>query len=258
MSVPPRLFNRRSYRQHQNRAAHNIAQKDFLFKLASHRLIERCEDMRRDFPVVLDMGCHYGELSHYFAKRNGTIYTIAMDVAEYMLSHANVLRVQADEELLPFQPQSFDAVLSALSLHWVNDLPGCLAQIRQILKAGGMVMANMFGAETLKELKAFLLQEELALYQGAAMRVAPFCDVKTLGALLGRAGFASPIVDTEIITVEYENYLALLHDLRAHGQNSVLIAEQPAIRRKLYDVLAQPRPIKVTFELITVTALCAG
>mgnify|MGYP003638206561 FL=1 len=128
--------------------------------------------------------------------------------------------VQASEEFLPIAPQSMDLILSNLNLHTVNDLPGALLQIRNALKADGLFMAAMLGGETLHELRKILTDIELNTSGGISPRIAPFADKQQMGDLLQRAGFALPVVDSDIITVTYDNVFKLFHDLRGMGENN--------------------------------------
>lgn len=126
----------------------------------------------------------------------------------------------ADEELLPFAPQSFDLIVSNLSLHWVNDLPGTLAQIWQALKPEGLFLATLFGGQTLFELRACLLDAELAVTGGVSPRLSPSIDMQTASALLQRAGFSLPVTDQEIITLSYSDIFALMRDVRGMGETN--------------------------------------
>jgi len=130
--------------------------------------------------------------------------------------------IAADEESLPFGEAVFDLVTSVLSLHAVNDLPGALVQIRRSLKPDGLFVAALFGGETLKELREAFAQAESEISGGITPRVAPFADVRDLGALLQRAGFASPVADLERTTVRYSEFSTLLRDLRALGETNAL------------------------------------
>src|SRR5690606_2324136 len=131
--------------------------------------------------------------------------------------HAPV--VVADEEVLPFADQSFDLVLSVLSLHWVNDLPGTLLQSARALKPDGLLRAAMRGGESLRELREALLQAELEVEGGASPRVSPLADLRDLGGLLQRAGFALPVADLDSLTVTYPSALDLMRDLRGMGES---------------------------------------
>jgi len=171
--------------------------------------------------------------------------------------------VQASEELLPFAPERFDLVLSNLSLHWVNDLPGCLLQVRQILKPDGLFLAAMLGGGTLQELRDVLMEAELAAHGGAGPRVSPFVDLRDAGGLLQRAGFALPVVDSDTLTVTYADLPALFRDLRGMGETNALLARpnKPLTRAALAqaDELYRRRHgdregrLKATFQVVYLT-----
>ena len=131
--------------------------------------------------------------------------------------------VVSDEEALPFADESFDLVVSGLSFQYVNDLPGTLAQIRRILKPDGMLLAAMAGGDTLTELRQATLQAEAEICGGVSPRVAPFADVRDLGGLLQRAGFALPVADSDVITVTYASALDLMRELKAMAASNVLV-----------------------------------
>jgi SAM-dependent methyltransferase len=133
------------------------------------------------------------------------------------------LRVAADEEALPFGDATLDLVVSALALQAVNDLPGALAQIRRALKPDGLFLAALFGGETLSELRHSFAVAESELDGGTSPRVAPFADVREMGALLQRAGFALPVTDVDRITVRYSSPFRLLRDLRCMGAANALV-----------------------------------
>ena len=128
----------------------------------------------------------------------------------------------ADEEFLPFAPGSFDLVVASLSLHWVNDLPGALIQLRLALRPGGLLLASLPALGTLAELRQALTEAEAALTGGAAPRVSPFAELRDCAALLQRAGFALPVADVEDLRLLYADPFALLRDLRAAGETNAL------------------------------------
>ena len=141
-------------------------------------------------------------------------------------------RVVADEEALPFGADRFDLATSVQLLHWVNDLPGTLAQLRYTLRPDGLLLLALPGGETLAELRAALLDAELEVEGGAGPRVSPFLDVRDAGALLQRAGFALPVVDVDRLRVSYPDPLALLRDLRAMGETNALVERRKGLRRE--------------------------
>lgn len=221
----PVLFDRDRLRHQRDRAAAHFLHHDFLVREAAARLHESLEHIRHRFPCVIELGAHTGELAELLAKREGTTTYIQCDLSPAMLKRAHGLRVNADEEKLPFASESADAVVSVLSLHWVNDLPGTLKQIFHMLKPDGLFIATFFGAETLRELRHILADSESALRGGISPRVAPFADVRDAGALLQRAGFALPVADSEIITGSYADLPALTDDLRGMGEVNMLASQ---------------------------------
>jgi len=133
------------------------------------------------------------------------------------------LDVAADEEALPFADSSLDLVVSGLALQAVNDLPGALLQIRRALRPDGLFLAALLGGDTLAELRQSFAAAESDLEGGASPRVAPFPDLRDMGALLQRAGFALPVVDADRVTVRYASPLNLLRDLRRMGAANPLV-----------------------------------
>jgi SAM-dependent methyltransferase len=136
--------------------------------------------------------------------------------------------VVADEEALPFCDAAFDLVVSALALQFVNDLPGVLVQIRHALKPDGLFLAALIGGETLTELRQSFAEAESDVEGGASPRVAPFADLRDLGGLLQRAGFALPVADADRVSVRYDSAFALMHDLRRMGATNALVDRRRA------------------------------
>jgi len=264
MSETMTVFNRRTVRQHRERAAARLEDHDFLFRETAERLCDRLDDIRRAFPVGLDLGCRTGGLSRVIGRRGGIETLFACDLSLAMSRHAGPRALVADEEFLPFGPNSFDLVLSNLSLHWVNDLPGALAQIRRCLKPGGLFLGAMLGGETLKELRHALARAEADIDGGLSPRISPFADVKDAGNLLLRAGFSLPVADMESISVSYPDPFKLMADLRGMGEsNAVIEARKGFTSRQLMMQAAQryvsefgddDNRIPATFQVITLTA----
>ncbi len=223
--APPRIFDRALLRRRRDRAAQSLqANRDFLFAEAGERLLDRLEDVRRRFPRALDLGSRDGLLQRLLKGRGGIETLIQGDLSLGMLGKAQGPVLQLDEEALPFAPACFDLVLANLSLHWTNDLPGALAQIRHVLKPDGLFLGVLFGAGTLAELRSAFMEAEIAETGGASARVAPFADLRDAAGLLQRAGFALPVADVETVTVTYAGLMPLLADLRAMGEANVLDA----------------------------------
>jgi SAM-dependent methyltransferase len=226
MDAATRIFDRRLLRIRRDRAATASGDHDFLHREIAQRLADRLHDIRHAFPVALDLGCRNGLLRQRIEGNNGIRTLVQCDMSPAMARRAGPLALAADEETLPFAPGAFDLILSNMSLHWVNDLPGTLAQIRAALRPDGLFLAAMLGGETLHELRACLMEAELQESGGVSPRVSPFAELRDAGALLQRAGFALPVADRDRITVTYETPLKLLADLRGMGESNA-VHERP-------------------------------
>lgn len=233
MSDSMNVFDRRLVRQHRDRAAAGLQGHDFLLRECAARLVDRLDDVTRRFSGALDLGCHGGEVAAAIGDRVESF--VQCDLSPGMARSAarnGRMTLAADEEWLPFAPASFDLIVSNLSLHWVNDLPGALLQIRQCLRPDGLFLAAMLGGETLSELRHSLMEAEIAESGGAGPRVSPFADLRDAGSLLQRAGFALPVVDGDRITAGYADLAALMRDLRGMGEaNAVLSRPRQPPRR---------------------------
>ena len=217
-----RVFDRASVRRHRDRAAADLGAHDFLFREVAERLADRLADVARDFPTALDLGCHTGQFAEVVGGRGGIERLVQADLSPAMLGRAKGLRLAADEELLPFRPHSFDLVVSVLSLHWVNDLPGALVQINRALKPDGLFLAAILGGGSLPELRQAWLTAEATLESGASPHVSPFVDIRDAGGLLQRAGFALPVVDGDEISASYADPFALMRELRGMGESNAV------------------------------------
>lgn len=245
-------------RQRKRRAAAGFRNAAFLHQRAAEDLAERLEAIPRDFARVLALG-------------GGGLFTDAVRARPSLAARIGVIveadlasgDVQIDPETLPFAQQSFDLIASPLLLHWVNDLPGALIQLRMALKPDGLLLASMFGGHTLRELRLALIDAESALTGGAGPRVAPFADLQDLAHLLQRAGFALPAADRDVVTVRYEEPMRLLADLRAMGETAALSERSArALSRRIlaraFALYAERHAeadgrVRATFEIITLT-----
>lgn len=255
-----RVFDRTKVAKNRDRAAKNFCDHDFLFKEVAMRLGDNLRDINRTFNTIVDLGCHAGELSSHIPTSHNPLI-IQQDLSQSMLELCGECRVQGDEEFLPYQPESLDLVISNLSLHWVNDLPGVFAQIRQSLKPDGLFLATLFGGDSLRELRASLMQAEINLKGGVSPHISPFVDIKDAGSLLQRAGFALPVVDRDTITVTYKNMFRLMKELNGMGEGNALSkrfrglssrAVMMEAARIYEEKFADERGrLKVTFDIIT-------
>ena len=226
-------FDRVQLRRRRDRAAANFAAHSFFATEVSARLAERLGDIKRRFPVAVELGCRDGRLAKELAGRSGIERLIQCDLSPAMVAGTpGPYRVVADEEWLPFAAGRLDLVISALSLHWVNDLPGALIQIRRALRPDGLFLGALLGGESLTELRQALARAESELEGGISPRISPFVEIRDLGGLLQRAGFALPVVDSDTITVTYRDALALMRDLRGMGESNVLRARRAGFTRR--------------------------
>lgn len=204
---------------------------DFLMARAAEDLAERLSTVERSFAVAATLFCGHAAPSRALMA-SGKVGRVVRVEADASLLGGLEGRVAA-AEFVPFEPGSLDLVVSLLSLHEVNDVPGMLAQMRRALRSDGLLLAAFPGAGTLAELKESLLAAETEISGGASPRVMPFADVRDAGALLQRAGFALPVADVEAVTVRYDTLFELMADLRAMGATNVLVdrSRRPATRR---------------------------
>jgi SAM-dependent methyltransferase len=228
--MTPLLFDRSLLRARQQRA-HALGPATFLLDRAATELGERLSAVLRRFNVAVDLGTPVDSVRHVLAA-TGKVGTIVVAAANAAALDNSFLRVASDEEALPFADASLDLVVSALTLQFVNDLPGTLIQIRRVLKPDGLFMAALVGGESLTELRAAFADAESAVDGGLSPRVAPFADVREIGALLQRAGFALPVVDSERLIVRYESAFALMRDLRRMGATNTLHERRRAPLRR--------------------------
>lgn len=223
MTGLPQIFDRQLYGHRRRRAAGT----DFLVREAGAQLAERLGTVNRQFHRALDLSSRPESFAELRGCAEQWVRTTVGPIGEQLVG---------DEEALPFAEATFDLVSSVLSLHTVNDLPGALVQIRRALKPDGLFVAALFGGETLRELRQAFAEAESELTGGITPRVAPFADVRDLGALLQRAGFALPVADVERSTVYYQEFSTLIRDLRALGETSVVVGRFRGLLRR--DLLA--------------------
>lgn len=264
MTDSPLIFDRTQRLRQRNRAAANFTERDFLFREAADRLADRLDDMTGSFPTALELGSHSGQLREVLQGRGGIETLVQADASAAMTARNQGLRVVCDEEALPFADAHFDAALSVLGFSSVNDLPGTLVQLRRALKPNGLLLAMVYGGQTLHELRDVMSRATLEIEGGAAAYVWPFIDVRDAGSLLQRAGFALPVVDAETVTVSYEHLFALMHDLRGMGEGNALLARRKTFAKRavfmraaeLYaqDYADAEGRITASFELVTLTA----
>lgn len=220
MSPGPKIFDRRLLRARQARAR-KLGPATFLLDRTASELGERLSAVLRQFSIAVDLGTPTDAVRQVLAA-SGKAGTIVAATVHSNPGGRSFLSVAADEETLPFANASLDLVVSALALQFVNDLPGTLIQIRRALKPDGLLLAALVGGESLAELREAIAAAEIEIEGGVSPHIAPFADVRELGALLQRAGFALPVVDSERLVVRYDSIPALIRDLRHMGATNIL------------------------------------
>jgi SAM-dependent methyltransferase len=229
---PLLIFDRSMLRTRRERAARGWDEVSFLKREIADRLVDRLGDVRRTFPLALDLGAHGDELGCALAGRSNVGTLMRSDLGPAFARRADGPAVVADEEALPFAAGSFDLVLTAMCLHWVNDLPGTLIQIARVLKPDGLFLGAMLGGGTLWQLRQALAAAESEMEGGLSPRVSPFASLGDAAGLLQRAGFALPVADSETIDVEYENALALMRELGAMGESNLVGERRRSFSRR--------------------------
>ena len=259
----PIVFDRALLRGRRMRAQAGYTDFDFLRREAAARMMERLAEIRRRFPLAVELGARDGQVADLLQAAGAVDSLICVDTGPS--AEADVV---ADEDFSPLKPGAIDAVFSLLSLHWVNDLPGALIQIREALSPDGLFMAGLLGGATLADLRAAAMQAELEIYGGASPRVSPAIELREAAGLLQRAGFALPVADVDRIDVDYESVFGLFRDLRGMGATNALI-ERPrrpvgrAYFARLAEIYAErtARPdgrVTARFDLIWLTGWAPG
>lgn len=259
MSVPL-IFDRDLLRVRRSRALKAGLDADFLLTHVAKEIAERLALIKREFPVALELGGYTGVVAKNLLQRPGTDRVFRAETLPGLVKPWPYGKLVCEPEDFPFGEETLDLVLCPLSLHLINDVPGVLLRISRSLRPDGLFFAVFLGSETLREMREVLLFAESECTGGAGQRVIPFVEIRSLGSLLQRAEFALPVVDTERLTVSYQDLFALMHDLRAMGMTNMLTSRsRKPLRREvllraaeLYAASftnAQGR-ITATFELI--------
>jgi SAM-dependent methyltransferase len=288
VSSHPLIFDRRLLRQRRARAA-ALGPATFLIERVAEDLSDRLATVLRRCECAVDLGTPSDAVRAVLAA-SGKVGTIVAADALFSLPHmqpssglpelghsidrrksetsnfgregaqTRVEVVAADEEALPFRDAALDLVVSALALQFVNDLPGTLVQIRRALKPDGLLLAALIGGDTLIELRQAFASAEAEIEDGISPRIIPFADVREMGGLLQRAGFALPVTDVDRLTVRYDSAIALMHDLRRMGATNPLIerSRRPLGRatvQRMTEVYAErfadgDGRIRATFEIV--------
>lgn len=216
----------------RDRAAEQFSSHDFLYRRMAEDLLERLSDVKRDFHRILLVGCP-DSLLHERLSAPG-VSLVCTDPA--FTNCRAIGGVQADEDALPFADDSFDLVIACGTLDSVNDLPGALILIRQILRPDGLFLGAFLGAGTLPVLRSALLEAD---GERPAQHIHPQIDVRSAGDLLSRAGLALPVADADLVTVRYSDIFSLMADLRGMGAANALASRPPPYTREKLTRAAQ-------------------
>ncbi|WP_213270516.1 methyltransferase domain-containing protein [Hyphomonas sp.] len=220
---PPQIFDRDKLIARRQAFARRFDEYDFLRARVSSDLETRVADTPRIFEAMLELGGAGGGLSQALITQNRAKSAIVADTSIAFLEAARARGLEAvfaDPEALPFETERFDLIVSPLVLHWVNDLPGALVQIRRALRPDGLFLGALFGAGTLAELREVLGEAETELSGGLSPRVSPLPGLRDMAGLLQRAGFALPVADRDTVTVRYRQPGALIADLKGMGERA--------------------------------------
>lgn len=226
MAGPPRIFDRSLLRMRRSRAAARMADAGFLHREVAARLLDRLHDIDRRHQRALVFGWDAPGLA---VPADMVVHA---DLAAARLEARGGPRLVCDEEALPVRDGAVALILSNLMLHWVNDLPGALVQMRRALRPDGLFLGAMIGGESLMGLRHALMAAEERITGGVSPRLSPMVDIRDLGGLLQRSGFAMPVVDLETIDISYETPLSLLRDLSAMGEANALIDRAQGMLRR--------------------------
>ncbi|TMW58684.1 hypothetical protein Poli38472_010243 [Pythium oligandrum] len=270
------VFDRAAKRQQRNNIAAlaNGDEYEYLKDEVARRLVDRLEDIEREFPLALDLGCGSGHIYKTLSADDGLggVKTLLQcDSAERLLlrdadeersdmSSLETKHIAVDEEFLPFPAHHFDLVMSSMNLHWVNDLPSTLKQVRECLKPDGVFVGAILGGDTLQELRSAFILGDQERQGGISPHISPFAKVPDVGNLLQGAGFTLCTVDTDYIEIRYSNAFVLMEHLQKMGENNAAISKGiPATRDSLLAAASiyqtmygnpEDETVSVTFQVL--------
>jgi len=239
------IFNRCLLKQNRVRALKNYGDHNFLVHEIANRIVENVKDLGIKVTDVLELGAMDGYLSNNIKAKN---------------------KVIGDEEDLSFEDESFDLVVSNLNMHFINDVPKFLMNVKRILRKDGVFIASFFGEENLSELAHVLHLVQNEFYGGVSPIMPPTIDVKTSANLLQKSGFGSPISDFDKIEVMYADVMNLFKDIKYMAQGNILNTKSnrfftksflEAICKKYFDEYSDSsKQVRATFEVVTIMGRC--
>jgi SAM-dependent methyltransferase len=239
MTQSPQIFDRRLLCLRRARCFGDKSQADFLLEHVAREITDRLEATNRQFENAIAYNAAGGALAAAIHASGKADHVVTADLCPSQAPAGGDVAVVYDEEALPFGGAGIGLIVSALMMHWANDLPGALVQARRALRPDGLFLGALFGADTLHELRSAFLAADAELSGGAGPRIAPFADVRDLGSLMQRAGFALPVVDADRLTVRYNSAFDLMADLRAMAATNVMAARTRHTGRQLFSRMAE-------------------
>jgi len=261
------IFDPQILNMHRQRALvqfSNDPSAEFILLDAAENLLDRLNDITRDFPLAMDIGAHTGQIARLVNGKAKIGQITSVETTPELAARCPEPNLVAPYGEIPADDNSLDLILSCLSLHWVNDIPQLLSDAYRALKPGGLFLATLPGEETLFELRDSFSRAELNEEGGVSARVAPMITIKDSARLLQAAGFIEPVADRDRVIVDYPQPLKLMHDLRAMGETNPMLARRKTTLRRKTLMAAMSnyvenysdldRRVLATFDLVTMTA----
>ena len=264
---PPKLFSPKRREAIEARATRiGQADADFLIQEAANMMAERLDATNRDFDIAVDVFSPFNNMLEHLkaSSKTNKLYKVAKTNAKTPATAPSdtIQTIVGTREEISLSPQSVNLITSVMGLHWSNDLPGTFTQIKNALIEDGLFLAALPGDRTLTELRDSMLTAESMINGNATLRIDPFGEIRQIGSLLQRAGFALPVVDSELLTVRYASLKKLISDLRAMGATSSLYSNRHFGPRNLFEKTEEvyreryqdpDGKIRATFEIIFVS-----
>ena len=265
------IFNRDAHILKRNRAALRFPNDNTMIYNAANNLVSRLNELKVNFSSILIIG-YNSTVAKLLKKFLNVELVVQIDIADQMIKKAikedaleeqQSLKIVADEEWLPFSEKSFDIIINFFTLHWINDLPGTLLQIKKALKPNGFFFASFFGGETLMELRQSAAEAENKIENKITKRVPPFVNIQQAGSLLQRAGFSNPIIDKDNFIIKFRSVNDLMHAIRRIGETNILNKRKANFTRretfceleKIYkkNFASNNNEIVATIEILNIT-----
>ncbi len=251
------IFDRSIVKHHRDRAAKHLEKYDFLFKDSAQDLVERALFYQDSYSDILDLGCRIGYIKQFASNNLKFNNLYQTDISGKMLSKASgALKIECDEENLPFAAESFDLVVSNLNLHWVNNLGFCLKHIHTMLKNKGRFIASVIGGKSLQFLRKNFIEAEMVCNSNIGFHISPMITSESMMRLTQAVGFKEVVVDTHIVGAQYSNVLSLLQDLQKMGESNAMNGRVKYLRKDILQYLkSMMQDFQCDFEIVTVSAM---